>query len=248
MGLTKLILSHKRADRIITHKAVKGFSICIPESQLEEYKKFNPNESYVTHPDSIVGLSPKRQWVYDNFGDVFMIDDDVTNFQRLYPKDQSEKSYVLTPEEATGLIEDTYHIAKEAGFFLFGFNRSNHPKAYHGNQPIMLNAFITGGAFGIIKGSKIFFPDWPEFVGEDYFLNAINLYYHRRAWVDRRFAVSFKDTEHGVGGCADYRTEQRRKETYIYLKKCFGSCIQPKQKSPIKKNFNKWEKRLVFPF
>ncbi len=29
------------------------------------------------HPDSVVGLCAKREWIYDHWGDVFMVDDDM---------------------------------------------------------------------------------------------------------------------------------------------------------------------------
>jgi hypothetical protein len=36
MGIVKVIVSHKRAETIITHKVIDNVIVCIPESQLEE--------------------------------------------------------------------------------------------------------------------------------------------------------------------------------------------------------------------
>lgn len=249
MEIKIIIVSHKRADTIVTHKAVNNVIVCVPESQLEEYKRYNPQLEYVTHPDEVIGSSPKRQWIFEKFGDCFMIDDDVMYMHRVYLPNKNEREYVMTPEEATSIIYATYDNAKQAGVKLFGFNRSNHPKAYSGAEPIVLTGFITGGAYGLIaEGSKIFFPDYWDFVGDDYFLNGINAYHHRYCWIDARFAFAFKETERGRGGVADYRTEAKRKETYFYLKQKFGSAIKPKKPSSIKKTVNKWEKTLSIPF
>jgi hypothetical protein len=247
MALTKVIVSHKRHDTIITHKIIPNCVVCIPESQLEDYKLHNPDLNYVTHPDEVKGSSPKRQWIYEKFGDCFMIDDDIMSMTTVY-QGGGQKTRVLKPEEIEGLIEDLYHMAKETGVFLFGFNRSANPVSYTGGQPIKTRGFITGGAYGLIKGSKIFFPDYWDFVGDDYFLNAINAYYHRKCLIDDRFAFAFAETEHRQGGVADYRTEEKRKETYLYLKKHFGDSIIPKKPSPVKPNIMKWEKTLKIKF
>jgi hypothetical protein len=253
MEIHKIIVSHKRADSIRTHKSLANCIVCVEESQLEDYKKFNPDLQYLVHPDSIVGRSPKCQWIIDYYKDrpedVFIIDDDVSRFARVYVADQKEMKYDLTPQEASDLIDDVYNIAKDAGAKLFGFNRVSHPKAFAGDRPIRLTGFITGGASGMIKdGSEIYYPDYPEFVGEDYFLNGINAYHHRYCYIDARFYIDFVETEKGKGGCADYRTEERRKDTYLYLKKHFGDAIKKKKVTTIKKNLTKWEKTLSVPF
>lgn len=66
-----VIPSHKRADRITTHKLLPNNGnvyVCIPESQEKDYREKHPDMNILTHPDSIIGISPKRQWIYDKFG------------------------------------------------------------------------------------------------------------------------------------------------------------------------------------
>ena len=82
-SLKIVICSHKRPARVTTQYLVKDCIIVIPESQYPEYKEANPNTEIVTHPDSVVGLPPKRQWIMDYFGDVFMLDDDLTEFKKV---------------------------------------------------------------------------------------------------------------------------------------------------------------------
>ncbi len=51
--------------------------ICVAESQADLYRQFNPECEIVTHPDDIIGLVPKRNWMAKHFGEIFMLDDDV---------------------------------------------------------------------------------------------------------------------------------------------------------------------------
>lgn len=243
-----IIVSHKRADNVITKYAIDNCIICVPESQADEYKHFNPDNELLIHPDSVVGLSPKRQWILNKVGDCFQTDDDVRSVNRVYVPDNYEKPYVLTSKEAYDLIQDEYNLAKEMGVKLFGFNRSANPFGYNGNRPIDHNKYICGGGLGLISGGKLFFPDYPFFVGEDYWINALNAHYYRFSFIDQRFTFSFMQTEKGKGGVADYRTMEKRKETYFFLKQKFGDAIQPKRKSTIKKTVNKWEKTLKIPY
>ena len=55
-----VVPSHRRWDLLTTHKAVDIDAVCIPESQLAQYRAHNPQLEYVTHPDSVVGLHAKR--------------------------------------------------------------------------------------------------------------------------------------------------------------------------------------------
>lgn len=243
-----VIVSHKRANDVKTIKAIDNCIICVPESQSDEYKKYNPNNELLIHPNEVIGLTPKRQWILDSIGDCFQVDDDVSSINRVYLKEYKELPLKLTSNEAYWLIQDFYEIAKDAGVYLFGFNNTVNPKGYSGNKPFYMNKYICGGGLGLIKSDKLFFPDFPYFVGEDYWINALNAFYHRFSLIDGRFAFQFHRTEAGKGGCADYRTMEKRKETYFYLKQKFGDAIQQKKKTTIKKIVNNWEKTLKIPY
>jgi hypothetical protein len=43
MALPIVCPSHKRADRVLTKKAVAGLILCVPESQVAEYREHNPD-------------------------------------------------------------------------------------------------------------------------------------------------------------------------------------------------------------
>ena len=82
-----IILSHKRANNVRTHRSVANCAVCVPESQKEEYEKYNDIE-IITHPDTVIGYSAKVKWIYDKYPNVFMLDDDLDYLLRLYDEDQ----------------------------------------------------------------------------------------------------------------------------------------------------------------
>lgn len=246
--MKKLIVSHKRASRVTTTQHIANCAICVPKSQEAEYKEYNPDIEIISHPDSVIGISPKRQWIIDKFEEIIMLDDDIIGARRVYVPKNYHRSHTLTPQEVSDWMDDFAEIAREGGFYLFGFNSSANPVGYSGATPFKMNKYIPGATLGILKGHKLMFPDYPNFVGEDYWLSAYNAFIHRKSIIDTRMGFTFENTEANVGGCSDFRTETRRKETYIYLKKHFGDSIQPKLPSPIKPKIMKWEKSLKIPY
>lgn len=78
MSCKIVIPSHKRHDRVFAKKLVNDPIICVAECQADLYRQFNPDCEIVTHPDDVVGLIPKRNWMAKYFKELFMLDDDVT--------------------------------------------------------------------------------------------------------------------------------------------------------------------------
>ena len=177
-----------------------------------------------------------------------MLDDDIVGSRRVYIPKGYPLNHSLTAKETSMWIDDLAEMARAGGFFLFGFSSSANPVGYTGANPFKINKYIPGACLGILKGHKLHFPNYPHFVGEDYWIAAYNAFIHRKSLIDNRIGFTYESTEANVGGCSDFRTEQKRKETYIYLKKHFGNSIIPKLPSPIKPKLMKWEKTLKIPF
>lgn len=245
-----VIPSHKRADEVLTLKICPSAILCIPESQLENYRRNNPEANIITHPDTIKGISPKRNWIYKQFGDVVMLDDDILAFSRVYIGKNSHHKSKLTNEEIYGLIQDTYRLCKLNNIKFFGFNNTSHPGAFTGNEPINIGSFITGGCFGLLKDDNLYFPEDSNFVGEDTFINLLNAHYNRMCWIDKRFAVAYNATEKNQGGCADYRTDKIREESLLKLRQFFGESIKVKKFiNPMYRTIkSKYEKIVVIDF
>ncbi|WP_151088777.1 GREB1-related protein [Hymenobacter baengnokdamensis] len=146
------IPSHKRAGRIATLGLLPSAIVCIAESQAAEYRAAHPGAQLVTHPDSVVGLQAKRNWMYQHFGNLLMVDDDLTDFRRLYlPAGEpvSVKEEARSPSSTrrptqpsnrarfcSGLIATPVVLPKswtvQAGYLSQIHESQTHPPSLHG--------------------------------------------------------------------------------------------------------------------
>lgn len=227
MPLKVVCPSHHRPKQLDVLGAVLLDAIVVPESQRAAYEAAETGVEIVTHPDAIVGIGPKRQWILEKFGDVFMVDDDVTSFQRLYlPKFQARsRSTRMTPAEARALIESTYQLAGEFKCYLFGFAGGSDPRNYTGMKPFRLTGALNGAAFGFRRGHKLFFH--PKIVAaHDIFVSGLNAFHHRYCLMDVRFGAAQRKTFGNPGGLAGIRTYESEVEDTEILKTQFGVAIK----------------------
>lgn len=240
-----IIPSHKRAERVTTRHVVADAAICVPFAQVEEYTRYNPECEIIGHPDEIIGLAPKRQWIYETFKNVFMLDDDITEFKRLYV---TSNYRVNNKQLVRDIIYQTAISAKESGAFLFGFSKNNNPTAYRSLSPISLTGFINGCAHGLLEGSKLWYNPRVTAV-EDYWISCLNAHYHRYCWKDMRFTFIQQATFMNPGGQSDFRNLATEKADYEFLVKCFGSeVIRIKKESSLRKLQHPYEKTINLPF
>ena len=116
MQLRIVIPSHKRHDRVFAKKLVNDPIICVAESQADLYRQFNPDCEIVTHPDDVIGLIPKRNWMAKHFKNLFMLDDDVHACKAFDVHTRKGKKMGRTKEE---FFKDEYKALKprEKGLF-----------------------------------------------------------------------------------------------------------------------------------
>ena len=92
-----VVCSRSRATKLITKKLFVGFKlyVVVPESQLEDYKKHNPepNLEIIAQPNWVRGIGDCRYWVMTNFGDCFMLDDNIESLKN--HSVVSEKSEII---------------------------------------------------------------------------------------------------------------------------------------------------------
>lgn len=227
MQIKIIIPTHNRAGRVTTLGAVAHAKLCVAESQAPVYHEHYPEAELVIHPDSIIGLAPKRQWIYEKFGDVFMLDDDVTFGQRLYLASKKPKLNRLRPEEAYDIIQWAGNMAYLCGCYLFGFNKNINPLLYRPFAPIQLTGFVTGCALGLLSGSRLIFSAESTAV-EDFYISGLNAHFHRKAFIDMRFGFVQTDTFHNVGGQSSFRTLETERKDVLFLRRCFGDAIKLK--------------------
>ena len=247
MEIKIVIPSHKRADRVRTTAIVPGAILCIPQSQEAEYKRYNANSELCCHPDDIVGLASKRNWIYQKFGDVMMLDDDLTRFSRLYLETNSLRTSRVTPEETVAVIHQTARTAKELGAYVFGFSSVADGRNMKPQKPFRLTGYCNGSSFGLLKGSKVFFHKESVAV-EDYFASLVNAYYHRYAFLDLRFAFVQEKTFKNPGGLAEFRSTKSEEQDFKFLRRMFGEVVQ--QRPPVTRGraSHEFQRVIKLPF
>jgi hypothetical protein len=224
MSTLKIICpSAGRPRDVLCTDAVHLDGICVPESEVDAYRKHNQGVEVLSHPDTLKGLAAKRQWIYDTFGDVFMIDDDVDCLQRNYlPRRQTSRRR-LPKDEATDLIHELHAMACDLGVYLFAPGKLADERRYTACKPVWLIGYVNGAAFGLRKGSGLFFH--PEITGgNDCFISGLNAHKHRMAFIDNRFGprmVVFTNP----GGLAPRRSADTERKDFEILKASFGSAI-----------------------
>lgn len=245
IGINIVIPSHKRAANVLTTKVVQHGILCVPDSQYLEYKKYNPTTEIVAHPDTIIGLPPKLEWIRQNFDNCFFLDDDCTGFKQLYEKANPQ---IKDKDLVREIIENTAYSARMAGSYLFGFAKDPNPLTYNAHEPIKLTGFVLGGATGLLSGSKLYW-DCNMKINGDYFISLLNAFYHRTVYKDMRYCFTFAKTFTNQGGLAGVRNTALLEEHYHYLRSKFGDAIQLKGNSnPVRKNKSQFEMSMNLPF
>lgn len=239
-----VIPSMGRADRVITKNCIKNAVLCVPESEEKEYREHNPGMEVITHPDTLKGLALKRQFIYEKFPNSFQIDDDIRHIQRIYTEKGENTN--LDADEAYDIVQFCGNMAKLAGCYLFGFHKDPNPLGYHEMKPIRLTG-ILNGCLGLLEGSKLYFSE-KAVVSEDYWICALNAYYHRTLWCDERFAICGEDTFQNGGGCSNYRTLQQEEDDTLFLRQTFGEVIVLKKDTSIAKRKHEFQRSLKIPF
>lgn len=249
MELVKLIIvSHKRADNVLSAQAFANAAICVEESQVEEYKKHNPDSEIIAHPDSVIVLSAKYRWIHEKFGNIAIIGDDISYLSRCYLEDQTNNANIVTPETAYELIQTTANTAKQLGCKVFGFSKESNPLTYSGHQPFKIKGLLSGGVIGMFEDFQLKVTDRCT-SGLDYFISGLNAYYNRILFIDSRFLVKCKEgTFVTKGGMSEFRTIDSEKNDYKYMKELFGDAISTKNNEVLRAKKHQYEKTFKTPF
>ncbi len=244
-----IILSHKRSNKVDTLDTISGCSLCVPESQVDDYARYNHGVEIIPHSDSIIGLSAKMRWVYERYPNCIMLDDDLNRMSRNYVDKEFEEGSKVDPDTAYDIIQSTAFTAKEAGCVFFGFSNSARPVDYSPMKPYKLTGYGVGGSHGFLEGYNMIIPD-NCISGQDYFLSASNAYFHRKAFINLRYAFTSKEgTFTSTGGMSEHRTLETEKSDYWLLKEYFGDVIQRKKATSMRKSLaNEYERILRIPF
>ena len=226
MSLPIVIPSHKRHDKVFAKKLVLNPIICVAESQADLYRQYNPDCEIVTHPDDVIGLIPKRNWMARHFGELFMIDDDVHAVKNLVVE-KGEPGVIRDPERVTKIINSLYELACMLDVHLFGFTSRISPVMYDESGFYSLSKMITGCSYGVRYNKNVW---WNEEIKlkEDFWISCYMKYKERRILTDLRYNFSQKSTFVNAGGLAAFRNQEEERRSILFIKKNFGDSIQLK--------------------
>jgi len=223
-----VIPSHKRADRVLSKKLVIDPIICVAESQREQYEHFNPECEIVCHPDDVVGLIPKRNWMAKHFGDIFMFDDDVTGGKKLFVE-KGESAVLKDPAEITRIITELHELAELLDIHVYGFTSRTTPLMYEEDRWYSLNSMITGCSYGVRYKEGVTWWNEDLKLKEDFWISCFAKYKERKVLTDLRYSFSQKGTFVSSGGLAAIRNQEEEKRSMLIIKKHFGDSIQIKK-------------------
>lgn len=226
MSLPIVIPSHKRHDRVFAKRLVLNPIICVAESQADLYRQYNPDCEIVAHPDDVIGLIPKRNWMARHFGELFMIDDDVHAVKNLVVE-KGEPGVIRDPEKVTEIINSLYELACMLDVHLFGFTSRISPVMYDESGFYSLSKMITGCSYGVRYNKNVW---WNEEIKlkEDFWISCYMKYKERRILTDLRYNFSQKSTFVNAGGLAAFRNQEEERRSILFIKKNFGDSIQLK--------------------
>lgn len=223
MSCKIVIPSHKRHDRVFAKKLVNDPIICVAESQADLYRQFNPDCEIVTHPDDVIGLIPKRNWMAKHFRELFMLDDDV-HACKVICAEKGEPCRVKDRDLITHIILSLHDIAKLMDVHLFGFTSRISPVMYDETGFLSLSKMITGCSYGVIYNKNTW---WNEEIRlkEDFWISCYMKYKERQILTDLRYSFEQKNTFVNAGGLASIRNQEEERRSILFIKKNFGNSI-----------------------
>jgi hypothetical protein len=206
-----------------TTKIIPTACVCVPESQVAEYRKYH--DRIVGHPEDVYGMGQKRQWILDNFEDeiIFMADDDISFLCYMGDGDEGSGGHrirIKDPGHIWEVVMNTAAIARSLGTNLFGFNEIPDLRKFNYIDPFSTRDRINGFAMGIIKDGQRFDPRLV--VKQDYDFFMMSLYWKRFIWRDDRYSFVAKHYTNKGGLCA-HRSTSKEIECIKILQEKFGS-------------------------
>ena len=216
-----VVPSHRRPDLLTTHKSVDIDCVCIPESQLDEYRRYNPQLEYVCHPDSVIGLPAKRDWMYKHFGNLWMFDDDVFGIQRNWPGIVKTHPMRVSPTDVRCIVANLFEMAEDIDAYLIGFGSVFRPQGYQPFKPFRFSGNVIGGGYGIRAGSGLYWNHRMK-SKEDYWISCLNAVKHRKCVLDLRYFTATHECFVRPGGLTGQRTERNEEVDFQRLEYVFG--------------------------
>jgi hypothetical protein len=223
--------THGRAGRVHTFDVLPDIPLCVAESQAPLYARAHPDAELIVHPDSVVGIASKRQWLVDRYERVMMFDDDLKHMVDLQVG-PGEDARIKDPQIVRDLVYRLFDTADQLGAHVCGFNTYLDPALYRPHRPFSLRHMVSGHCLGLIADPRLRLPEMPHLLTDDLYVSALAAFHDRFLLTDNRFGLAMQDTWKDTGGMATHRTWQRIVENERVLKAAFGDSIVRRRNGP----------------
>ena len=237
-----------RPSKTIVQNLISNVIFVVPENEVDEYRDNLPENDVVGCPQSIKGITATRQWMLERWKNIFMADDDIYQVRRQFEESQKADTNIKDPDKAWELIQDLASITKQMGGYHFGFSNAREPVQFESGKPIVHTKYINNSFMGFLEGHGLKY-DLSFDEAEDYYICCMNIFKNRFSVLDQRYVFKTKQNFTSDGGCALYRTQDSMIRNTERLKALFGTdVVHDKGQSKLKKNVNKGERILIFPY
>lgn len=246
MDLKIVCCSKGRHSAMSTKHVVDIDAIIVPANEVELYQEYNKGIEIIAQPPEVNNIVKARQFVLDNWSQVFMIDDDV-QFVTKFFTNPDEHHKVDGKKHVKEIIMQDAYLAQEMGAKMFGFTTQRHPLAYHPQSPFNLTGYLNASHCGFLEGHNLKYDlRIPE--GEDHFISLYNIFVNRYMLIDNRYGFMTAQNFKSNGGCSIDRNTEVMQDTTLLLRELFGEAIALKGVSQLKKNVREGERSLNLPF
>lgn len=217
--------SYRRPYGVETLKYLPQTRVWVCESEVEDYRKANPEAEIISVPLGVQGnLCRIRNYILDNSDDdcVCLIDDDLQGMGYF----ETGKEVQIKREDFMDWLTVSTVVAMEFGAKMWGVNIIKDKKAYREYSPISTVSYI-GGPFSCHLRSNLRYDEKLP-LKEDYDMTLQHLNRHRLVVRFNKYWYNAKQGCKGsnqVGGCAVYRNLEVEREQLYLLQKKWGSRI-----------------------
>jgi hypothetical protein len=222
--------THGRAGRVHVFDVLPDIPLCVAESQAPAYAAAHPDAELIIHPDTVVGIAPKRQWLVDRYENVMMFDDDVTTIVDMQVP-AGEQQRIRDPQKIRDIVHRLFDMAEGLGAYVLGLSTYADPVLYRPQNPFSLRHMVSGHCLGLRKHDQLRFPDMADLLTDDLWVSAMSAYHHRVLLTDNRYGTSVAKTWHETGGMATHRTWSRVVDNERFLTELFGEAIRRRRES-----------------
>lgn len=245
---TVAVPSTGRAGRVLVSKMMHpdDFVVVVPPDEIPAYREQQPELQFEPYPHAEGNVARKWQWMYDRFGSVLIVDDDLDKMEH-HEHVAGEKRCTLDQDQVMQTFRRTAWECAQAGLYMFGYGILDI-RNFDCMHPFRIKGVVMG-AIGLLAGSKI---SYNQEIGAniDFWGALVNAYHHRCVWVDNRYSLTGPPiTFVGAGGMSKVRTLATERKDWEVLRRYFGEAVQKKGKTHrLRQVQHDYAKVMVLPY